>query len=146
MLPLRYELRNVDEESSRRQLDTQQAAAELQQLTVLIESIPKAQPSESTLALISQLVEFYSQSRESVTQARDRVAELADRRTGLLKELARAGMQAALKYGELLIDVNVAVRKELGLALDEPAYRAEMADSSRRMLAAWESLLKKTEE
>jgi hypothetical protein len=75
---------------------------------------------------------------ESAAQAEDPAAhDEVDRR---YRELIAAAFQASLLYQRHLAEMNVSVRRELGLPLDEDEYRSTIMQAEQRIVAAIENI------
>lgn len=59
----------------------------------------------------------------------------------LQRDLAAETMRASLLYQRTLVEMNVSVRRELGLPLDEAQYRASNLQAEQRIAAAIEQTI-----
>lgn len=139
LLPLRVAARLLSSEVDEWETRAKQAEQQHTQLTALTQ---RSSNENATPPVLAQLGELREESRA----AREQHAKLAEQSLVVQEKLFLAAMKAATEYGQRLIAVNVAVRRELGLAISEESYRTVMTESSRRMLSSCESVLKLVKE
>jgi hypothetical protein len=117
-------------------LDTQanQTAAYLSQAAAVIDSLAKSAASQETDNAVSVLVAEFTQAQELLRQTRSKIETLEHEKLKSQEELLFSGLRAAMGYQDLLAEANIAVRRELGLPVDEVSYTKSIAASSNAIL------------
>jgi hypothetical protein len=118
------------------QTKADQTSSYLQQVTMLIDNIPKASPASDTLAAIPQLVSEFTRARDQLRGAQQEIATVQDEIVKRHEQLVGACLKAAVGYGDHLVAANIAARKELGIPLNEEDYRESVRAASNRILEA----------
>ena len=121
------------------------STAYMQQLGALIDNLPRSAPTPGVLAAIPGLVDQFTGARDRMLQAQAHIDVARSEMVALQRELFTDGVKAALDYQQELIKVNIAARRELGLALDEAKYRNDMKKSAERMIAVAERTIRELE-
>lgn len=122
-----------------------QSRAYVQQLVSMIDGLPKSAPTAEVLAAIPGLVTEFTGARDRVLQGQARLDAASRETVTLQKQLLMEGVKAAVQYQQELLEVNIAVRRELDLPLDEAKYRSDAKKSAERMLAVVERTVKELE-
>lgn len=138
----RVEVRQIDNRIKSLNNESAQTSAFVQQLATVIDNLPKTAPTQEVLNAIPALIHQFTKARDRNTEIQKEISDLQVKRHKKHLKLVSDSLKASIEYSEILTDVNVAVRKELHLNMDENRYRKAMKYSSERMLAAWENLLK----
>lgn len=123
------------------QSDTEQTNTYLQQLTTLIENLPKTAPTPETLAAVPHLVAEFTAARDRLSQGHAQMASLQGEILKGQESLLIACLEAAVGYGDHLAAANVAARRELGLPLKEREYREALRASSEKMLRELQNMI-----
>jgi hypothetical protein len=118
------------------QTEAEQTSSYLQQVTTLIDNLPKASPAPETLAAIPQLVAEFVRARDQLRGAQQQIASVNGEIVKGHEQLLGACLQATVGYGECLVAANIAARKELGMPLNEDDYRESVSAASRRVSEA----------
>lgn len=140
---MRVQLRQAFSHVQILQKDADQTASYQQQLASIIDNVPKATPSDQVLAAIPRLVTDFTTAHDRMLNIQGQIRTVQDEIRRLQEELYNASLLAAVKYEDYLASANVAAREELGLKLDEKAYRQSLSVSSTRMLETIRQMMEK---
>lgn len=125
------------------QTEVEQTSAYLQQVTKLIDNIPKASAARETLATIPQLVVEFTRARDQLRAAQQQIATVQDEIVKGHEQLLGACLQAAVGYGDRLVAANIAARKELGMPLNEDEYRESVRAASSKVSEAVQRMVER---
>lgn len=125
------------------QTEAEQTSAYLQQVTTLIDNIPKGSPAPETLAAIPKLVVEFTRARDQLRSAQQQVATVRGEIVKGHEQLLGACLQAAVGYGDRLVAANIAARKELGIPLKEEEYRESVRAASSKVSEAVQRMVER---
>ncbi len=141
LMAARVQLRNRAARLEALQAEAERTSTYLAQATSIIDNIPKASPSTELLAAIPQMVAEFISARDRLQGVEAEVGQLQQDVSARQEELLRACMRSAVGYGECLMAANIAVRKELGIPLDEKGYREPVQAATGRAMGAVQEMV-----
>jgi len=131
--------KRVDVDSIRRTAETlheriDQLSAYTQQLVAVLGAISGPDATPEARAQVPQMTREFVDAHEQLTDLAEDWRRASQRQQQAHRGLFEATMKAVADLQLLLAQVNVRIRRELGLPLDEDGYLAHVRQSSDRVL------------